>query len=364
MLLWHRKSKNNNNLCKNIKKLFENIPKCSIIFISCKSIKGKVKCLKTPYTVSIARIIKEFSLEPIVMPKNPDELFVSSNETNRPGLQLGGYFEYFDNDRIQVIGKSEDSYLNRFVGDEYARRVDTLLSTKPPALIITRSLPVSDVMIDAAKRYEVPLLRTDDGTSSFISSLIAFLNIQLAPRITRHGVLVEVYGEGILLLGESGVGKSETAIELVKRGHRLIADDAVEIRRTSSKTLVGSSPENIRHFIELRGIGIINARRIFGMGAVKLTEKIDLVISMEPWDSDKVYDRMGLEAQTTNILDLDIPSLTIPVKPGRNLAVIIEVAAMNNRQKKMGYNAAQELLKKLGMVDDFTDSNSETDWDI
>ncbi|MBQ6816583.1 MAG: HPr(Ser) kinase/phosphatase, partial [Clostridia bacterium] len=198
------------------------------------------------------------------------------------------------------------------------------------------------------------LLRTQDGTSAFMSALIAFLNLHLAPRITRHGVLVEVYGEGILLLGESGVGKSETAIELVKRGHRLIADDAVEIRKVSSKSLVGSAPDNIRHFIELRGIGIINASRIFGAGAVKLTENINLIINLEPWDINKVYDRMGLESKSTELLGLNIPSLTIPVKPGRNLAVIIEVAAMNNRQKKLGYNAAEDLLIKLGMTDDVT----------
>ena len=206
----------------------------------------------------------------------------------------------------------------------------------------------------------MPLLRTHESTSDFTSALIAFLNLHLAPRITRHGVLVEVYGEGILLLGESGVGKSETAIELVKRGHRLIADDAVEIRRVSSKSLVGTAPDNIRHFIELRGIGIINASRIFGVGAVKLTEKIDLVVNLEPWDSNKVYDRMGLENQTTEILGLSIPSLTIPVKPGRNLAVIIEVAAMNSRQKKLGYNAAEDLLNRLGMGDDFKSDGAQT----
>ena len=178
---------------------------------------------------------------------------------------------------------------------------------------------------------------------------MSYVNVELAPRITRHGVLVEVYGEGIFLVGDSGVGKSETAIELIKRGHRLIADDAVEIRRVSAKSLVGTSPENIRHFIELRGIGIINARRIFGMGAVKVTEKIDMVISLEQWDSSKNYDRMGLENDYTEILGIRVPILTIPVKPGRNLAVIIEVAAMNNRQKKMGYNAAQELLSSLGL---------------
>ena len=185
-----------------------------------------------------------------------------------------------------------------------------------------------------------------------MSTMIATLKVDLAPRITRHGVLVEVYGEGILLLGESGVGKSETAIELIKRGHRLIADDAVEIRRVSDKTLVGSSPANIRHFMELRGVGIINARRIFGMGSVKMTETVDMVISLEQWDKTKVYDRMGMNDEYTEILGIKVPSLTIPVKTGRNLAIIIEVAAMNNRQKKMGYNAAQELLKQLGMVED------------
>ena len=188
--------------------------------------------------------------------------------------------------------------------------------------------------------------------------------MELAPRVTRHGVLIEAYGEGILLLGESGVGKSETAIELIKRGHRLIADDAVEIRRVSSRSLVGSSPENIRHFIELRGIGIINARRIFGMGAVKLTEKIDMVIQLELWNNEKVYDRMGMENEYTHILGIRVPMLTIPVKPGRNLAVIIEVAAMNNRQKKMGYNAAKELLNQLGMLDDLSSEREKTlDWE-
>ncbi|MDR3552439.1 MAG: HPr(Ser) kinase/phosphatase, partial [Clostridia bacterium] len=210
----------------------------------------------------------------------------------------------------------------------------------------------------------VPLLRTTESTSSFLSGLISYLNVELAPRITRHGVLVEVYGEGVLLLGESGVGKSETAIELVKRGHRLIADDAVEIKRVSNRTLVGTSPENIRHFVELRGIGIINARRIFGMGSVKVTEKVDMVIKLEAWDSNKIYDRMGTENEQTEILGIKVPSLTIPVKPGRNLAIIIEVAAMNNRQKKMGYNAAQELLEKLGIAEKPDESVTEVKWDL
>ena len=217
----------------------------------------------------------------------------------------------------------------------------------------------SDITPELAAEYQVPLLRTGESTSDFTSALIAFLNIQLAPRITRHGVLVEVYGEGILLLGESGVGKSETAIELVKRGHRLIADDAVEIRRVSSKSLVGSAPDNIRHFIELRGIGIINASRVFGVGAVKLTEKIELVINLEPWDNSKVYDRMGAESEYIEILGVKIPYTVVPIHPGRNLAIIIEVAAMNNRQKKMGYNAARELMHNLGMIDDVTPQDGE-----
>jgi HPr kinase/phosphorylase len=216
-------------------------------------------------------------------------------------------------------------------------------------------------MVECAKKYRVPIIRTAEATSASMSTLIYFLGTALAPRITRHGVLVEVYGEGVLIVGDSGVGKSETAIELIKRGHRLIADDAVEIRKASAKTLVGSAPDNIRHFIELRGIGIINARRLFGMGAVKLTEKINMVIQLEPWDSSKVYDRMGLDNEYINIMDVKIPLTVVPVKPGRNLAVIIECAAMNNRQKKMGYNAARELLHQLGMDEGYEPKSQEID---
>lgn len=317
--------------------------------------------MQTGHKVSLSKILSEFSLEILNMPKEGEDILISSAEINRPGLQMAGYFEYFDEQRIQLIGKSEYSFLERFTPEQAEKRLREFFSKNPCAVVICRNLQVSDMYCKIANEYNVPLLRTALGTSEFEAALIAFLNLHLAPRITQHGVLVEVYGEGILLLGESGVGKSETAIELVKRGHRLIADDAVEIRRVSSKSLVGSAPDNIRHFIELRGIGIINASRIFGAGAVKLTEKIDLVIKMEPWDVNKVYDRMGLENQTTEILDLNIPSLTIPVKPGRNLAVIIEVAAMNSRQKKLGYNAAQDLLKKLGMADDENGENGSVD---
>ena len=314
--------------------------------------------MHTGFTVSLEKILKELSLETLYLPRKAEEIMIKSAEINRPGIQFAGFYAYFDNSRIQIIGKTEEGYLEELSLDEQESRYDTFLSKKPAAIIIARSLDVPDFVIALAKKYEVPVLRSKDSTSDVSAALIAFLSLQLAPRITRHGVLVEVYGEGILLLGESGVGKSETAIELVKRGHRLIADDAVEIRRVSSKSLVGSAPDNIRHFIELRGIGIINASRIFGVGSVKLTEKIDMVIKLEPWDVNKVYDRMGLEEKTTEILGITVPSVTIPVKPGRNLAVIIEVASMNNRQKKLGYNAAEDLLKRLGMLEG--DSDVET----
>ena len=314
--------------------------------------------MRTNYTISLSEIISEFSLETLNMPSDPEKIQIATTEVNRPGLHMAGYFEFFDEKRIQIIGKSEESFLLRFTPEKAEKRLREFFSHKPSAVVICRNMQVDEMYTKTAAEYGVPLLRTAETTSDFTSALIAFLNLSLAPRVTRHGVLVEVYGEGILLLGESGVGKSETAIELIKRGHRLIADDAVEIRRVSNKSLVGTAPDNIRHFIELRGIGIINASRIFGAGAVKITEKIDLIINLEIWDVNKVYDRMGLDNQTTEILGLEIPSLTIPVKPGRNLAVIIEVAAMNSRQKKLGYNAAKDLLKRLGMTDEPEDTNT------
>lgn len=314
------------------------------------------------FTVPLSGIIKEGQLESIYMPIDSDGILISCCDVNRPGLALGGYFDYFDNDRIQILGRSEYGYLEDLPQELRAQRLDEFLSHRPPALIISRALDILPELKSACEKYGVPLLRTPDATSSFMAQLIAYLNVQLAPRITRHGVFVEVYGEGILLVGDSGVGKSETAIELVKRGHRLIADDAVEIRRVSAKTLVGSAPDNIRHFIELRGIGIVNARRIFGMGAVKVTEKIDMMIQLEQWDSEKVYDRMGLDNEYADILGITVPMLTIPVKPGRNLAIIIEVASMNNRQKKMGYNAAQELMHNLGMADEVPPPEVQIEW--
>ncbi|WP_312693056.1 HPr(Ser) kinase/phosphatase [Caproiciproducens sp.] len=305
--------------------------------------------MSTNFTVPLSKVISELSLDVIYMPGDAEKVLISSMDVNRPGLELNRFYDYFDTRRILIFGNAEASFLRSISSEERGKVLNEIFSKKPPAAIVARSIEPLPEFLEAVKTNEVPLLSTPETTSSLVASLVSFMNVELAPRITRHGVLVEVYGEGILLVGDSGVGKSETAIELIKRGHRLIADDAVEIRRVSAKSLVGQAPENIRHFIELRGIGIINARRIFGMGAVKLTEKIDMVINLEIWDNNKVYDRMGIDSEFTEILGIKVPVLTIPVKPGRNLAIIIEVAAMNNRQKKMGYNAAQELMQNLGM---------------
>lgn len=301
------------------------------------------------FSVSIAKIIKEIRLQEVYLPRTAEEITISSRDINRPGIEISGFFDYFDEKRIQILGRAEVALLKEMEPERRLEILEAFFSRKPAVVILSRNLDVPEGMLEAAKKYGIAILRSADTTTELVGALVSYLNVELAPRITRHGVLVEVLGEGILLVGDSGVGKSETAIELIKRGHRLIADDAVEIRRVSSHSLVGTAPENIRHFIELRGIGIINARRIFGMGAVKLTEKIDMAINLEIWDSSKVYDRMGIDNEYTEILGVQVPVLTIPVKPGRNLAIIIEVAAMNNRQKKMGYNAAQELLANLGM---------------
>ena len=299
------------------------------------------------FTVPLTKVISTMKLEVAYMPQVEGEILVSSADINRPGLQLVGFFDYFDNQRVQLIGKSELAYLSQLTPEQEEEVMEKFMAAKPVAVIQTRSTPPSPVALEKAKKYGVPLLVTPEATTNFSAALTAFLNIELAPRITRHGVLVEVYGEGVLLLGDSGVGKSETAIELVKRGHRLIADDAVEIRRVSNKTLVGSSPANIRHFLELRGIGIVDVQQLFGMSAVREEKNLDLVVNLEPWNDNTFYDRMGTNEEFTTILDMKIPSITIPVKPGRNLAIIIEVAAMNNRHKRMGYNAAQEFTKQL-----------------
>lgn len=298
------------------------------------------------YTVTLQQIIDEYQLEKIYIPEGK-EILISRTDVNRPGLALSGFFGHFEPGRIQIIGLGEHQYLGTFSKELLKERLDKFLSQNPIAIVFSSNLEISKEFIESAEKYSVPVLRTHIRTSDFMASLIAFLNLNLAPRITRHGVLVEVYGEGILLIGDSGIGKSETAIELVKRGHRLIADDAVQIKKVSSKTLVGSAPELIRHFIELRGIGITDVRRLFGMGTVKDTEKIDMIINLEPWIQGKMYDRLGIEDKFTDIMGISVPTTTIPVKPGRNLAIIVEIAAMNNRQKKMGYNTAEELEKLL-----------------
>ena len=321
--------------------------------------------MATEYSVSLKRIIDELSLTPIFMPKEPEDIMIVNNNISRPGLQLTGFFDFFDKTRILVFGHTEFSYLSRFGAEQQQHVINSIFQFGPPAVILCRSYEFNDAMMNCATSHNIPVLQSSDNTSALTANLVTFLSAELAPRITRHGVLVEVYGEGCLIIGDSGVGKSETAIDLMKRGHRLVADDAVEIRRTNSNTLIGQSPQNIRHFIELRGIGIINARNLFGMGSIKLNEKIDMVVKLEMWDSTKVYDRMGLENEYMEILGVDIPIMTIPVKPGRNLSNIIEVAALNNRQKKMGYNAAQDLLTSLGMEidDELIEKRVVDNWD-
>lgn len=299
------------------------------------------------FSVSLQKIINELNLKTFYAPRDAGDMHISSMDINRPGLQLGGFLDYFDVERIQVMGMTENAYLQQFSNDHIASVLDGYFGLKPPAVVLSRGIEPMEEMMAAAQKHGIFLLGSTDDTAPFTAQLLAFLAVELAPRVTRHGVLVEVYGEGVLLLGDSGVGKSEAAIELVKRGHRLVADDAVEIKRVSDKSLVGSSPEIIRHFIELRGIGIIDVKHIFGMGSVKDSEKIDMVIKLEPWVSGKVYDRLGMSTEYETILDLSVPALTIPVKPGRNLAVIVEVAAMNNRQHRMGYNAAEALNNRL-----------------
>ena len=297
------------------------------------------------FSVELSKIVNTMKLDKLYYPER--EIQITTADLNRPGLQIAGFFDYFDPNRIQVMGMVETTYLSSLTTEARYNALRRLFEKNVSAVVLTRNGNAPVEMMKLAEEFDTPVLRSAQPTSNFTSTLNAFLNVELAPRITRHGVLVEVYGQGVLIMGESGVGKSEAAVELIKRGHRLVADDAVEIKRVSSISLVGYSPDIIRHFIEIRGIGIVDVKNIFGMGAVKESEKIDLIIHLETWVQGKQYDRLGLVDEYTNILGLDIPSLTIPVRPGRNLAVIFEVAAMNNRQKKMGYNAAEELNRRL-----------------
>ncbi len=299
------------------------------------------------FSVTLRQVMNEFQLEESSGCENIDDILITTSDINRSGLQLAGYLEYFGTDRIQIIGKGEIEYLKQLSPDERYRRLDEFFSSGFPCMVVARGLEIMPEMTDVSVKHNIPILKTSDVTSRFLSGIIRYLNVQLAPRTTKHGVFVEVYGEGILILGESGVGKSETALELVKRGHRLVADDVVEIRKVSDKTLVGTAPDIIRHFIEIRGIGILDVKNLYGVGSVKMTENINLVIQLEFWNTNKNYDRLGLVDEFTDILGIMVPSLTIPVRPGRNLAIIAEVAAMNNRQKKMGYNAAKVLNERV-----------------
>ncbi len=299
------------------------------------------------YSMKLSTLVETLKLDVVAKSTDYESVEIKSSDTHRPGLQLCGFYDYFDPSRIQLLGKMETNFLEMMPIEQQIERIDTLFAKKIPAVIFCHDTEPNELVIRLAKENDITLLQTSRGTSELLEALITTLKAALAPRITRHGVLVEVYGEGLLLLGESGVGKSEAAIELLKRGHRLIADDAVEIKRIGPNMLQGTAPDLIRHYIELRGIGVIDVRRIFGMGAVKSSEKIDLVIYLEPWKEGMLYDRLGINNTFTSILDVEVPCLTIPLKPGRNLAVILEVAAMNHRQRKMGYNAALEFTQQI-----------------
>ena len=297
--------------------------------------------------VTLQKIIDEFNLEEITDFGNANEILISVADVTRPGLQLTGFYDHFGADRIQLIGNMEMAYLESLSDEMLLAKLDALFSRGIPCLIISRHHEAFSEMIECSNRYSIPLLRTKEATSVFMSSLIKHLNVELAPETTLHGVLVEIYGEGVLILGDSGVGKSETAMEIVKRGHRLIADDLVEVRRVSDTTLLGRAPDIIRHLIEIRGLGILDVKELYGVSAVKNQDTINFVINLELWDEKKVYERLGISEEFTEILGIKVPSITIPVRPGRNLAIIAEVAAINFRQKQMGYNAAQALTDRL-----------------
>ena len=299
------------------------------------------------YRVPLTQLVQEHQLEVLYASSDYTSVCLTVEDVSRPGIQLAGYFDHFEPLRLQVLGNVEMGYLQQMQAQERFAVLDRLFSYKFPAMLLARGIEPYAELMEIAQRHDVTLLRTPEASSTIISNIITYLRGALAPRITRHGVLMEVYGEGVLLIGESGMGKSEAAVELLKRGHRLIADDAVEIRKIDAHTLVGTAPAVIRNYVELRGIGIINVARLFGMGAVKEENAINLVVNIVPWNNHESYDRMGMEVEYMDILGVNIPMNTIPITPGRNLAVILEVAAMNNRQRRMGYNAALEFTEQL-----------------
>ena len=299
------------------------------------------------YSVPLATLVSEFGLQIAHESTDYSTIRLTVEDVARPGLQLAGFFDHFEPMRLQIMGNVEMTYLNKLTSEERARILDRLFSYHFPAMLIARNIEPTAELLEMAVKHNTTVLRSAEPTSTLISAIITYLNSALAPRITRHGVLMEIYGEGILLVGDSGIGKSEAAIELLKRGHRLIADDAVEIKKVGNNALIGTAPELIRNYIELRGIGIINVAKLFGIGAIKLDNQINLVVKIVPWNTQEVYDRLGLEDQFTDILGVKIPMNTIPITPGRNLAVILEVAAMNNRQRRMGYNPALEFTEQI-----------------
>ena len=297
--------------------------------------------------VQLTKLVQELGLHNLTPEIDLAEIWIKTAEINRPALQLTGYLEHFANERVQIIGYVEYTYLMQLSDEERKFKYERFISSKIPCVIFSTKTEPDEDMINLAIKYDVPIFVTDQTTSTFMAEIIRWLNVELAPCISIHGVLVDVYGEGVLIMGESGIGKSEAALELIKRGHRLVSDDVVEIRRVSDATLVGSAPDITRHFIELRGIGIIDVKTLFGVESVKDTQSIDLVIKLEEWDKDREYDRLGLEEEYTEFLGNRVVCHSLPIRPGRNLAVIVESAAVNHRQKKMGYNAAQELYRRV-----------------
>ena len=298
-------------------------------------------------TVTLNKMIDKLGLKNLVPEVETDGIEINSAEINRPALQLAGYFEHFACERVQIIGYVEYTYLNSLDPEVKMKNYERFMSSRIPCVIYASRTEPDEAMIELAQKYKKPLFLSDRATSSLMAEIIRWLNVELAPSISIHGVLVDVYGEGVLIMGESGIGKSEAALELLKRGHRLITDDVVEIHKVSDDTLVGTSPEITRHFIELRGIGIIDVKTLYGVESVKETQNIDMVIKLEEWDKDKEYDRLGLNEEYTEFLGNKIICHSIPIRPGRNLAIIVEAAAVNHRQKKMGYNAAQELYRRV-----------------
>ena len=311
--------------------------------------------MQTNRSVKVKALVEKFQMEVVYKSSDYDTKVLTITDVNRPGLQFAGFFDYFDPERLQIIGKSEVEYLSGFSPDERRKRFADLFSYEIPAFIVSRNLDVFPECVEMAEHCARTVLRTKLTEVEFTSLAIDFLNHELAPMITRHGVLLDVYGEGVMIMGDSGIGKSETAIELIKRGHRLVADDAVEIRRIGN-SLIGSAPELIRDYLEVRGVGVIDIQKIFGMGAVQESTQIDLVIKFEEWTDGYVYDRLGLDDDYMQILDIAVPCVTIPVRAGRNLAGIAEIAAINNRQKKYGFNSSQEFVSK---IDSQVDANSK-----